>query len=201
MFDSLFWYHQQEASASHVQITDWFPQITYRGCFNQFATHYLHYKPKNALNLIQDSLVFLLPGIVTGHFTAALIEILDSFKLQTSLKMKYASVSATGSGVPQQSMYQQTSRQRQHCLNHDLFFISMSSVILELNTNADPKFTEGETYLNHLLCCYHSVVHVWQGARWQEGIDNKENNNIYLSIDRLYISWYNSDILLLAKIL
>lgn len=51
------------------------------------------------------------------------------------------------------------------------------------------------------LTIFFAVIIVWQGACWQEAIDNKENNNIYLSIDRLYISWYNSDILLLAKIL
>lgn len=35
----------------------------------------------------------------------------------------------------------------------------------------------------------------------KEVSDNQENNNIYLLIHRLYISWYNSDIILLAKIL
>lgn len=55
--------------------------------------------------------------------------------------------------------------------------------------------------LTQFLCCNCLALHIQQGARPQESIDNEENNNIYLSIDRLYISWYNSDILLLAKIL
>lgn len=101
------------SSASHVQITDQFPQITDRGCFNQFLTHYLHYKLKKSFEPSSRFFSLSTSWYCYWTFTAALIEILDSFKLQTSLKMKYASVSATGSGVPQQSMYQQTSRQRQ----------------------------------------------------------------------------------------
>lgn len=62
--------------------------------------------------------------------------------------------------------------------------------------------TEGNYYLNLIfLSLFFIIPASQQGACLKEDSGNKENNNIYLLIHRLYISWYNSDILLLAKIL
>lgn len=70
----------------------------------------------------------------------------------------------------------------------------MPSVIKQLNVKADWQVTGGIFVLTSFLC-----LHLQQKKKG--GSDNEENNNIYLLIRSLYISWYNSDILLLAKIL
>lgn len=70
------------------------------------------------------------------------------------------------------------------------------SVLWQLNAKCDCQFTEGSD------CCYLiPLLLLKEVAGLKEASDNKENNNIYLFIHSLYISWYNSDILLLAKLL
>lgn len=142
-FDSLLFYQQWEASAlcweeQNVQNAGCFLQASDLIIYTEDCAYYPHIwltsftlQIKNPFELNSTILrSFHPPSVVSGLRVGVMYwGAVDAFKLQMRLEMKYARLSATGSGVPQQSMYQQTSC-RQESLNHDLFFLSLACLHL-----------------------------------------------------------------------